>query len=167
MRTFCGSLRYLAPEIFDDKIFTNAVDIWSLGVIIRKYGFGLPKEDDLHQAAKELDVQNKKKHGRRWCTAIIKGVTDLKPTVRPTVQPNSESKLIDLLRKILVEDPTRRLTAKGCLDQGIKIGLFEPNTQPQDQVGGGVGGSKGGKYCKYPANPSNFKGGEEMATGGG
>lgn len=34
MKTVCGTLLYVAPEIYDNKNYTNKVDIWSLGCVL-------------------------------------------------------------------------------------------------------------------------------------
>lgn len=41
LKTHCGSLRYLAPEIHEG-VYTNKVDIWSVGVIALELAGGLP-----------------------------------------------------------------------------------------------------------------------------
>ena len=43
MRTICGSFQYSAPEIWKGSIYTAAVDIWSFGVVILEFAFGLPE----------------------------------------------------------------------------------------------------------------------------
>ena len=30
---FCGTLRYMAPEIIGDEEYDNKVDVWSIGII--------------------------------------------------------------------------------------------------------------------------------------
>jgi serine/threonine protein kinase len=45
LNTACGTLQYVAPEIYSGK-YDSAVDIWSLGVVIFKYANdGLPHYD--------------------------------------------------------------------------------------------------------------------------
>lgn len=34
MKTVCGTLHYIAPEILDSPKYNKQVDIWSLGVIL-------------------------------------------------------------------------------------------------------------------------------------
>jgi serine/threonine protein kinase len=34
LKTFCGSLKYCAPEIFNGREYSAAVDIWSLGLVM-------------------------------------------------------------------------------------------------------------------------------------
>ncbi|KAK3311247.1 kinase-like domain-containing protein [Chaetomium strumarium] len=66
LRTRCGTELYLASEIQANAAtrhrakrdpYTSAVDIWSLGVMVYKFGFGLP----------DLDLAE----GPGWCQAIV------------------------------------------------------------------------------------------------
>ncbi|GAB1311971.1 hypothetical protein MFIFM68171_02181 [Madurella fahalii] len=66
LRTRCGTELYLAPEIQVNTAirhrakrdpYTSAVDIWSLGVMVYEFGFGLP----------DLDLAE----GPGWCQAIV------------------------------------------------------------------------------------------------
>ncbi|KAL9592758.1 MAG: hypothetical protein Q9179_006399 [Wetmoreana sp. 5 TL-2023] len=43
LATCCGSHLYAAPEIFQGKPYTAAVDVWSLGVVVYQYVYGLPE----------------------------------------------------------------------------------------------------------------------------
>lgn len=42
--TFCGTMLYLAPEVYANKRteYSQAVDIWALGVVALEYSHGLP-----------------------------------------------------------------------------------------------------------------------------
>ncbi|KAK3903844.1 CAMK family protein kinase [Staphylotrichum tortipilum] len=42
LRTYCGTPRYTAPEIFARENYDAGVDIWSLGVVVLQYAHGLP-----------------------------------------------------------------------------------------------------------------------------
>ena len=104
--TVCGSSSYRAPELWAiaasdrrsktsrAKFYTNAVDIWSIGVVILRLVYGTFNVDHIEQP--NVIIENAKK---------IK--TD---------------PLIDLLRAfMLVEDQDRRLGAQECLKEASAI----------------------------------------------
>ena len=67
LTTMCGSLRYLAPEIYNEKdrrdanykkrSYTLAVDIWSLGVTVFECVYDLPSNNAT---------------GVTWCQEVVK-----------------------------------------------------------------------------------------------
>ncbi|KAK4114081.1 kinase-like protein [Canariomyces notabilis] len=99
LRTFCGTDTYLAPEIHMERPrhkYTEAVDIWSLGVVILRLTYGLPRPG--HGS------------GIEWCEKIVKRVKSLK-----------SDDLVDLLQKMLVIDPTARDSAVACLPESLRL----------------------------------------------
>ncbi|AEO65163.1 uncharacterized protein THITE_2046735, partial [Thermothielavioides terrestris NRRL 8126] len=42
LKTCCGTPLYTAPEVFRGEPYNAAVDIWSLGVVVFQYAYGLP-----------------------------------------------------------------------------------------------------------------------------
>ncbi|TPX32289.1 hypothetical protein SmJEL517_g04587 [Synchytrium microbalum] len=86
-RTFCGTLDTMAPEILTGSKYTRAVDWWSYGIMLyvfvfRSYPYKGNKEEDY---LKEIST---------------------KP-LRFPVEPDADLK--DLILKLLVVNPTRRL----------------------------------------------------------
>lgn len=56
-QTFCGTRLYAAPEIIRGKSsYTTAVDIWSLGIVVFQYAYGLPKQsgESVQELAKRI-----------------------------------------------------------------------------------------------------------------
>lgn len=61
LKTMCGSETYVPPEIvnnYTSEKYTKAVDIWSLGVVMFRYAYGLPHPG--------FGV------GMEWCKKIVK-----------------------------------------------------------------------------------------------
>ena len=55
LKTFCGSLKYMAPEVFPgvSKGHGSLADIWSLGVIVLEWIYGSPKPPDLPRSRRK------------------------------------------------------------------------------------------------------------------
>lgn len=101
LHTFCGTHLYAAPEIYQprrDVYYTNAVDIWSLGVVVFRFAFGLPRFFIGDQ-------------GLAWCEKIIKELDDWDADI-----------LSDFLSTaMLILRPERRLSAQDCLVQALRL----------------------------------------------
>lgn len=99
MSTSCGSPCYAAPELVvsDSKYVGRKVDVWSCGVILYAMLAGyLPFDDD----PANPDGDN--------ITQLYKYITTTPLTFPEYIQPMPR----DLLRKILVSDPNRRIDLK-------------------------------------------------------
>lgn len=103
LKTYCGSPTYVAPEISLRQPYTAAVDVWSLGVFILEYGYGLPQRG---------------KRGVPLCQRICIAANDW-----------ASDPLIDLLRTGMLRiDPSKRLSAGECLQKGYDVGIFHGKT---------------------------------------
>ncbi|KAF2749609.1 kinase-like protein [Sporormia fimetaria CBS 119925] len=102
--TLCGTYTYLAPEIArycqstsaQAVKYKNAVDIWSLGVVIFEYACGLPDPGP--------------GIGLPWCEKIISALDDW-----------DSDGLVDLLSTIIVMDPNLRASAPECLRRTLQL----------------------------------------------
>jgi len=106
LETFCGSNAYAAPEIWEGRSYTAAVDIWSLGVIVLQYAYRLPKP-------------TRKRKGSQWCRDIAKAAND----------GEDGDTLIDLIStKMLTMNYQDRLSASDCLEQASRLGFHKVHT---------------------------------------
>ncbi|KAF2964036.1 hypothetical protein GQX73_g9537 [Xylaria multiplex] len=102
LKTLCGTRVYLPPEMQNGQKpegYTLAVDIWSLGVVILQYAYGLPPPHPY------MDHE-----GIQWCEKIVRHVSGV----------NSEG-LINILRRMLVIDGNMRPSATACLGETSRL----------------------------------------------
>ena len=82
------------------------VDIWSLGVVVLQFGYGLP-------------TPTRKRKGSQWCRDIVKAAKD----------GEDGDTLIDLLStKMLRMDYRHRRSASDCLGEVYRLGFHEIQT---------------------------------------
>jgi serine/threonine protein kinase len=93
-QTLCGTLDYLAPEMIEHKPHDTAVDIWSLGVLLYEFLVGRPPF--------ETDDQ------RETCQKIRAVALEYPPEIPLDAR--------DLISKLLVHEPSQRLSLDRLLD---------------------------------------------------
>lgn len=81
-----------------DEVYTDAVDIWSLGVVLFRFSYRLPQGSG---------------YGTRWCKAIIE---NLNKAIIENLYKKDFGVALDLLRTgMIVWKAEKRLSAKACL----------------------------------------------------
>jgi len=98
LMTSCGSPGYVAPEILTAESYDKSVDMWSVGVIIYILLSGYPP------------------FYADSAPALFKKIMDVKYDFDDTVWDGISETAKDLIRNLLVKDPTKRLTATQCLE---------------------------------------------------
>jgi calcium/calmodulin-dependent protein kinase I len=117
MTVACGTPGYVAPEILKGVAYGKQVDIWSIGVILYILLCGFPPF---------YDDNNKKLFAQ-----IINANYSFPEPYWTNISPQAK----DLVQRLLIVDPNRRLTADQILnhpwmfEDGSKISLdhFRPN----------------------------------------
>ncbi|KAK4994909.1 Serine/threonine kinase [Elasticomyces elasticus] len=94
LATVCGTELYAAPEIWKGSGYTSAVDIWSLGLVVFQFLYGLPN----HCAGD-------------WCKRVVEWAEDWEP-----------DGLVDYLSEHMLQiDPRRRSSASECLKKASEV----------------------------------------------
>ena len=91
--TCCGTLDYAAAEIYE-RSYSNAVDIWAIGVVALQFIKGLPKH-----GPKETPLD--------WCENIRRRLE--------RVGQQIDDPMVSLLKRMLELKPLDRLSAQACL----------------------------------------------------
>ncbi|CAH1796944.1 unnamed protein product [Owenia fusiformis] len=109
MQTVCGTPGYCAPEVLLGRKYTSAVDLWSVGVITYILLCGY----EPFYCEQEADMYKK----------IIKCDYEFHESWWSDVSENAK----DLVRKLLVTDPEKRLTAREALQHQWVTGAGAQN----------------------------------------
>ncbi|KAI1117001.1 kinase-like protein [Nemania sp. NC0429] len=119
LETFCGTLKYLAPEVFPCNETTHGppADAWSLGVVALEWLYGIPSAP-AKPAPRPENRSVLPDQWRNWSHAWVEGLlTHLKD--------QEDGIGVDLLQGMLTVDQTERLTARECLMMGLEADLFK------------------------------------------
>ncbi|XP_019394199.1 PREDICTED: serine/threonine-protein kinase Chk2 [Crocodylus porosus] len=123
MKTLCGTPTYLAPEVLNSlgtEGYSCAVDCWSLGVILFVCLCGYPPFNE-----------------RNTKLSLKEQITQGKYTFIPKEWKHVSDTALDLVKKLLVVDPNKRLTTEEALghpwlqDEAVK----DTFKQLQKQIG--------------------------------
>ena len=117
LATCCGSYLYAAPEIFQGEPYTAAVDIWSLGLVVYQYVYGLPEAKGKFSPS-------------RWFKKLMESIVDW-----------DADRMIDFLStKMLKMNYRERLSADDCHQCSQELFRDEVNqrdlqSSPEDPKG--------------------------------
>lgn len=88
--TLCGTLDYLPPEMVEGRDHDEKVDIWSLGILLYEFLYGFPPFEAEGHSATYRRISR----------------VDLRFPVKPVISPEAK----DLVRKLLIKDPSQRIS---------------------------------------------------------
>ncbi|KAL4151039.1 hypothetical protein PRNP1_010425 [Phytophthora ramorum] len=93
-RTLCGTLDYLPPEMIENKLYDNSVDVWTLGILMFEFLTGDPP----------FEMETKEETHRRITHVDLKFPSYVSAEAQ------------DLLVKILRYDPQQRIPLERVLE---------------------------------------------------
>ncbi len=118
LQTFCGTLKYIAPEVFPSKTLHGPpADMWSLGVMALEWLHGIPAppaQPAPRPAHESVSPGQWRTWAQTWADMLITRLGD-----------QEEGMDVDLLQGMLAPDQAKRLTAGKCLMMGLENGLFK------------------------------------------
>lgn len=119
MRTFCGTLKYAAPEVFSGLSFGHGplVDIFSLGVMVYEWIYALPNLSDAPAPRKK----NEEVSDKQWYTWLDKWLGLLLDKLKD----EEDDPAIQIMVRMIEIKVISRWSATQCLAQGFKSGLFK------------------------------------------
>ncbi|KAK1297762.1 Serine/threonine-protein kinase Aurora-3 [Acorus calamus] len=113
-KTMCGTLDYLPPEMVENKSHDFTVDNWTLGILCYEFLYGFPPFEtaDQHETFKKIMR------------------IDLNFPSSPQVSTGAK----DLIRKLLVKDPSKRLSLQRVLEHPWILKNADPSGTWEVQV---------------------------------
>nr|POE47686.1 5'-amp-activated protein kinase catalytic subunit alpha-2 [Quercus suber] len=120
LHSHCGTDKYMAPEVIPGVRDGHGTptDIWSLGVIGIEWIYNCPRLPQDPAPMVRQDTQDS-----RWKRWVQEWTTNLR--VALVTGKEGRGRLTNILSHMVRLEPEERWTAKECLAEGLKTGLFK------------------------------------------
>ena len=141
MMSGCGSVLWMAPEILlGSTCYTKAVDIWSVGCILGEMLCGkpiFPGSSTMNQLDKILEVTGKPTKEdvdsiqSPFATTMLDSLPPPRTKDLSSIFPNAEPEAIDLMKKCLQFNPSKRPSAKDILAHPYVAKFHDEKNEPR------------------------------------
>jgi len=140
MTDYVATRWYRAPELLLGwKEYGSSVDMWSVGCILaellKRKPF-LPGTETKNQLELIIDIFGKPSEEeimvipKEKSRKLLKAIPRKKPRPLETLFPNANPKALDLLKKLMVFDPKKRITVEEALKHPYLQALHFPDDEP-------------------------------------
>ncbi len=154
LQTFCGTLKYMAPEVFpfSKAQYGPPADVWSLGVMALGWLHGIPEPAPRPEPAPGAQQSVSPRQWQHWAQTWV-------DTLVAHLHEQEDGVDIELLQGMLATNQTKRRTAHDCLTLGLENGLFTRRAVDKLVACATAGeseadvGSTGGDDPEAPATP--------------
>ena len=119
LMTFCGSLKYTAPEVFRCLLgegYGSSVDLWSLGVMVLDWIYNAPDPPADPRAGlkgESPSLPSLQNWIRAWTQLLLKKLND-----------QENDRVVQLLSRMVEVDVSKRWSADRCLAYGLENQLL-------------------------------------------
>jgi len=131
---------YRAPEILlGSTNYTKGVDMWSVGCILGELLGGkpmFPGTSTMNQLDRIIEVTGRPSPAdieaiqSEFAATMLDSLPDVEPRSLQSMYPNASEDAIDLLRKLLMFNPDKRITAEQALEHPYLAQFHNPEDEP-------------------------------------